>query len=248
MSELRSPKAATAPQASAPKSSAVTLCSAPAGAGPTPSRASAPSSGASSAQRLGSRPAAAMAALGPARPQPPPPRLTAAVKHRAAAPAGALSRPPGPAAAPGPSPSPRGLPSRRSRGRGAERGAPRALTSGRRPRDSVARGGGACRRVDRRPGGGGPDGGPSAMAGAAGLMAEVSRTVLEQRARAKRSGLRAGAPPPRAPGAGVPGSRRGAVPAVGPQRAAGGPAFRPSLPSGNEGSPSITRMCPQSRW
>lgn len=49
------------PQASAPKSSAVTLCSARAGTGPTPSSASPPSSGASSTQELGSRPAAAMA-------------------------------------------------------------------------------------------------------------------------------------------------------------------------------------------
>lgn len=55
------------------------------------------------------------------------------------------------------------------------------------PPDSVARGGGAGRAVLT----GSPGGGHCAMAGAEGLMDEVSWKVLERRARAKRSGLAA---------------------------------------------------------
>lgn len=55
------------------------------------------------------------------------------------------------------------------------------------PPDSVARGGGAGRAVLT----GSPSGGHCAMAGAEGLMDEVSWKVLERRARAKRSGLAA---------------------------------------------------------
>lgn len=74
------------------------------------------------------------------------------------------------------------------------------------------------------------------MAGAAGLMAEVSRTVLEQRARAKRSGLRAGAPPPpSAWGGGHRGPGVNLCPPWAPQKAVGGPAFRPRSPPRNEG-------------
>ncbi|XP_034494914.1 phosphorylase b kinase regulatory subunit beta [Ailuropoda melanoleuca] len=51
------------------------------------------------------------------------------------------------------------------------------------------RGGGAGRaELTGGPGGGGQGGGPRAVVGAAGLMAEVSWKVLERRARAKRSG------------------------------------------------------------
>lgn len=55
------------------------------------------------------------------------------------------------------------------------------------PPDSVARGGGAGRAVLT----GSSGGGHCAMAGAEGLMDEVSWKVLERRARAKRSGLAA---------------------------------------------------------
>lgn len=55
------------------------------------------------------------------------------------------------------------------------------------PPDSVARGGVAGRAVLT----GSPGGGHCAMAGAEGLMDEVSWKVLERRARAKRSGLAA---------------------------------------------------------
>lgn len=64
------------------------------------------------------------------------------------------------------------------------------LTSGRRASRQCRAGGVAERALlTGGPGGGGQGGGGSAMAGAAGLTAEVSWKVLERRARTKRSGL-----------------------------------------------------------
>lgn len=85
------------------------------------------------------------------------------------------------------------------------------------------------------------------MAGAAGLMAEVSRTVLEQRARAKRSGLQAGRhPPASALGGGQWGPGVSLCPRVPPEKAVGGPALRPVSPTpGNEtAAAALSRVCP----
>lgn len=191
MSELRSPKAARVPQASAPKSSAVTLCSARTRTGPTPSSASPPIRGASNNQELGSRPAAAMAAprLPPAGPMP---RLTAAGKHRAANRERESAQPQrwyrlSPASR---ALSPRAIPLTLGRPPSQVEDRPPAhFRPARFP--TVSRGGGGAGRAELTgvPGGGGQGGVPSLTVRATGLMAEVSWKVLERRARAKRSGL-----------------------------------------------------------